>query len=56
MLEAEGTAGWEALRAEELGTFEDRKEASVGQLATAKPRAQIGYREQRLFEKTLFRS
>lgn len=56
MPEAEGTAGWEALCAEELGTFEDRREASVSQLGTAKPRAQTGYREQRLFEKTPFRS
>lgn len=56
MLEAEGTAGWEALCTEELGTFEDRKEASVSPLGTAKLRDQIGYREQRLFEKTALRS
>lgn len=55
MLEAEGTAGWEALCAE-LGTFEDRKEASVSPVGTAKLRDQIGYREQRLFEKTALRS
>ena len=57
MLEAEGKACWEALCMEELGTFEDRKEASASEeKGSGEPRAQIGYRVQGLLEKTPSRS
>ena len=43
MLEAKGTARWETLSVEELGTSEDRKEASVSkENGTGKPSARIG--------------
>ena len=57
MLEAEGMACWEALCMEELGTFEDRKEASASEeKGSGEPRALIGYRVQGLLEKTPSRS
>lgn len=43
MLEAKGTARWETLSVEKLGTFEDRKETSMSkESGTGKPRAWIG--------------